>query len=85
MKVISILIISIEQIICSRIGALGLLTFRKTMMPGSAQANIETKVARHKRKEKYLFWRIDHLLSNEEARVFGSYYMKGENKGMSSC
>jgi Uri superfamily endonuclease len=79
MKGIYVLIINVNQTICSRIGALGLLTFQAGQYAyvGSAQTNIESRVARHQKKEKPLFWHIDYLLSNEATKVLDIYYIDG--------
>jgi len=78
MKGIYVLIINVNQTICSRIGALGLLTFQAGQYAyvGSAQTNIESRVARHKKKRSLCFG-IDYLLSNEAIKVLDIYYIDG--------
>ena len=80
MKGIYVLIIQIQQAICLNIGALGELAFPAGLCAyvGSAQNNLELRVARHKRRAKRLFWHIDYLLNNEAATIINAYYMKGD-------
>jgi hypothetical protein len=72
MKGIYVLIIKLKYSICIRVGALGDLTFPSGLYAyvGSAQTNIELRVARHRRNEKRLFWHIDYLLNNEAAKIY---------------
>jgi Uri superfamily endonuclease len=79
LKGIYVLIIQINQTIQPKIGALGRLTFTEGLYAyvGSAQNNLELRVARHRRKEKRLFWHIDYLLNNEAAKVMAVYYKPG--------
>ena len=81
MKGIYILIIEITKIISPKIGALGNLTFRPGLYAyvGSAQNNLTLRLKRHKRKEKRLFWHIDYLLNNPEAKIT-KIYVKAGNK-----
>ena len=76
MKGIYVLIIRIEKTIKTRIGTLGDLTFIQGLYAyvGSAQNSLELRVARHRRKEKRLFWHIDYLLNNEAANIIAVYY-----------
>jgi len=79
LKGIYVLIIQINQAIQPKIGALGELTLTEGLYAyvGSAQNNLELRVARHQRREKRLFWHIDYLLNNEAARVIAVYYKPG--------
>jgi len=79
LKGIYILIIRIEKTIKTRIGSLGNLTFIRGLYAyvGSAQNNLELRVARHRRKEKRLFWHIDYLLNNGAAKVIAVFYKPG--------
>jgi Uri superfamily endonuclease len=79
LKGIYVLIIQINQTIQPKIGALGELTFTEGLYAyvGSAQNNLELRVARHRRREKRLFWHIDYLLNNEAAKVMTVYYKPG--------
>ena len=79
LKGIYVLIIQIDKAIKPQIGALGELIFHEGLYAyvGSAQNNLELRVARHRRKEKPLFWHIDYLLNNEAAKVMAVYYKPG--------
>ena len=79
LKGIYVLIIQINQAIQPQIGALGRIAFTEGLYAyvGSAQNNLELRVARHQRKEKPLFWHIDYLLNNEAAKVMAVYYKPG--------
>jgi Uri superfamily endonuclease len=79
LKGVYVLIIRINQAIQLKIGALGELAFAEGLYAyvGSAQNNLELRVARHRRKEKRLFWHIDYLLNNEAAEVMTVYYKPG--------
>jgi len=79
LKGIYILIIQIDKAIQLKIGALGELAFIEGLYAyvGSAQNNLELRVARHRRKEKRFFWHIDYLLNNEAAKVIAVYYTPG--------
>ena len=73
------LIIRISKSISVKVGALGEIAFAEGLYAyvGSAQNNLELRVARHKRKEKRLFWHIDYLLNNEAANVIAVYCSAG--------
>lgn len=79
MKGIYVLIIRINKSIHPKIGALGELTLTEGLYAyvGSAQSNLELRVARHLRKHKRLFWHIDYLLNNEAAKVIAVYSREG--------
>jgi len=79
LKGVYVLIIQIEKVIQPKIGALGELIFPEGLYAyvGSAQNNLELRVARHRRKGKSLFWHIDYLLDNEAAKVMDVYYKPG--------
>ncbi len=70
------LIIQVDKTVDVNIGALGKLTFEKGLYAyvGSAQANLEQRIKRHLRKEKRLFWHIDHLLNDGAARIVKVLY-----------
>ncbi len=57
-------------------GALGKLTFPAGLYAyvGSAQNNLEQRIARHQRKEKRLFWHIDYLLNNPASKILTILY-----------
>jgi Uri superfamily endonuclease len=71
MKGIYVLVIKVTTLINLKVGALGKLVFPDGMYAyvGSAQNSIETRVKRHLRKEKSLFWHIDYLLANDSVAV----------------
>jgi len=78
-KGIYVLIIKITQPISTKIGALGITSFPVGLYAyvGSAQNNLETRVKRHLRKEKRLFWHIDYLLDAAAAEVLEVYCLEG--------
>jgi|GEM_PF-5332211 len=80
MKGIYVLIIKINTPLNLKIGALGKVAFPVGLYAyvGSAQNNIESRINRHLRKEKNLFWHIDHLLTNAAAEVIQIYYQTGD-------
>lgn len=79
MKGIYALIISVDKAIQIKIGGLGELTFPEGLYAyvGSAQNNLELRVARHRRREKSLFWHIDYLVNDEAAKVTCVYFAQG--------
>jgi len=78
MKGIYILLISLAKNISVSVGASGDRDFQKGLYAyvGSAQNNLEKRVARHLRRGKREFWHIDYLLSNREAEVVKVFYKK---------
>jgi Uri superfamily endonuclease len=80
LKGIYVLIIKISQVINIQIGSSGMKNFPVGLYAyvGSAQNNLEKRVARHLRHEKRLFWHIDYLLNNEAAKVTTVYYVTGQ-------
>lgn len=76
MKGIYVLLIAIDSDISIDAGALGMLKLEKGSYAyvGSAQNNLEKRVARHLRKEKKKFWHIDYLLDNANVRVLKVLY-----------
>ncbi len=71
MKGVYVLVIDVSKDIQEKIGCLGNIRFPKGTYAyvGSAQNNLEKRVARHRSKKKTLFWHIDYLLNNEFATV----------------
>jgi len=53
------------------VGKLGRLGFKNGIYAyvGSARKGLEARIRRHLRKSKKLFWHIDYLLSQKDARV----------------
>jgi Uri superfamily endonuclease len=78
MKGVYILLISVADDISVRVGALGDKDLQKGLYAyvGSAQNNLEKRVARHLRTVKQRFWHIDFLLSNRETEVVKVFYKK---------
>jgi Uri superfamily endonuclease len=78
MKGIYILIISVTRNIQLKIGSLGKMKFSKGMYAyvGSAQNNLEKRIARHNSKNKKSFWHIDYLLRNKSTKIRNVFYKK---------
>jgi Uri superfamily endonuclease len=57
-------------------GSLGTLHFRNGcyVYVGSAQNNLEKRLARHCTKAKQKFWHVDYLLSNRSVHVTGIFF-----------
>ena len=53
------------------IGKLGRVSFKKGnyIYIGSAKGCLETRLQRHLKKEKRIFWHIDYLLENKKAKI----------------
>jgi Uri superfamily endonuclease len=79
-KGIYVLIIKISKPIHPKVGALGEIAFPAGLYAyvGSAQNSLETRVKRHMRKEKRLFWHVDYLLADEAAEVSEVYCLEGD-------
>jgi len=80
LKGIYVLIIKICNPISIKVGALGVISFQTGLYAyvGSAQNSIETRVKRHLRKEKRLFWHVDYLLAEDAAEVAQVYVLEGK-------
>ncbi|MCL1978324.1 MAG: GIY-YIG nuclease family protein [Candidatus Bathyarchaeota archaeon] len=80
MKGIYVLIIKINASKKLKIGALGEIVFSAGLYAyvGSAQGGIESRVKRHMRKEKRLFWHIDYLLADDAVEVVQIYCLVGD-------
>jgi len=78
MKGIYALIISLKKDKKIKIGSLGNLNFKKGIYIyiGSAQNNLEKRLARHKSKTKKLHWHIDYLLKH--AKIIKVLTKKGK-------
>jgi len=78
MKGVYILLIKIGKSTKKRIGALGKIDFDKGSYAyvGSAQNNLEKRVARHMSKNKKMRWHIDYLLDNSSSKVIKVFYKK---------
>ena len=66
------LFISLSQDIKIQIGKKGLYQFPKGdyIYTGSAKKNMDSRLARHKSKNKITHWHIDYLLANAETHIF---------------
>lgn len=64
------------------VGRLGRLGFKKGryLYVGSAKRGLEARIRRHLRKSKKLFWHIDYLLSQKDARVVEVWIGKGKRE-----
>lgn len=80
MKGIYVLIIQINKSISPKVGALGEIPFEVGLYAyvGSAQNGLESRVKRHLRKEKRLFWHIDYLLGDPAVEVTEVYCLEGD-------
>ncbi len=79
LKGIYVLVIDVEKDVNVKVGALGQVFFKKGLYAyvGSAQNNLELRLKRHLRKDKRIFWHIDYLLVNTEAKVSKLFYKEG--------
>lgn len=87
MKGIYVLIISVRRNICVEIGAKGIVAFERGTYAyvGSAQNNMERRLARHLKSAKKKFWHIDYLLTSPETavrRIFTCKAPKSEECGL---
>lgn len=78
MKGIYTLLIDVSKDIEVKTGSLGKIKFGKGLYAyvGSAQNNLEKRIARHLSKTKKKFWHIDYLLDNEFAKILMAFYKK---------
>jgi Uri superfamily endonuclease len=63
--------INVPRPVCVRVGRLGTFLFPagRYIYTGSAKRNLESRLARHLRKEKALRWHIDWLLSAPGVKI----------------
>lgn len=82
MKGIYVLIIRVHKNIHRRVGALGDVNLRQGLYAyvGSAQTNLEKRVARHFKTRKLRFWHIDHLLSRGDTAHIVKVFYRGAGK-----
>ncbi len=82
MKGIYVLLIELKKEIRLKIGSLGKIKFGKGIYAyiGSAQNNLEKRIARHLSKNKKRFWHIDYLLDGESAKVLKVFYKKAKKE-----
>jgi Uri superfamily endonuclease len=79
MKGIYVLIISVDKDTAASIGAFPEIKFDKGLYAyvGSAQTNLEKRVARHLSRTKRRFWHIDYLLGMDSVSVLKVLQKKG--------
>lgn len=70
------LVILIEESRIMGVGSLGDLKFESGLYAyvGSAQNNLEKRVARHFRRNKRIFWHIDYLLNDGHAKILEVFF-----------
>ena len=78
MKGVYILVLNISKNLQAKIGFLGKIKFDKGIYAyvGSAQNNLEKRIARHMSKNKKKFWHIDYLLDSKFTKVINVFYKK---------
>ena len=66
-----ILVIYVSEDLKIRVGQLGKVSFKKGdyVYIGSAKGCLETRLQRHLRKKKRIFWHIDYLLENQKVKI----------------
>ncbi|MDD5014807.1 MAG: GIY-YIG nuclease family protein [Atribacterota bacterium] len=66
-----VLVINVSEDLKIGVGQLGEVLFKKGdyVYIGSAKGCLETRLQRHLRKEKRIFWHIDYILENQKAKV----------------
>jgi len=71
-----VLVLLVSKEISVRVGSLGTLTFSSGLYAyvGSAQSDLERRVARHFSREKRVFWHIDYLLKNEHVYIQNVFF-----------
>ncbi len=79
-KGIYALLLQVSKNISVGVGSLGTLFFRRGfyVYVGSAQSNLEKRVARHCRRTKRKFWHLDYLLSSRFVSVAGVLFKVAE-------
>jgi len=79
-KGIYVLVLSVSKDINVNVGALGSVNFEKGLYAyvGSAQNNLEKRIARHLGKTKQKFWHIDHLLDNAHVEIVKVFHKEAE-------
>lgn len=82
MRGIYCLLISVKTDSTIKVGALGRILFKKGTYcyVGSAQNELEARVKRHLSKKKTLFWHIDYLLADKDARVVDVFYKRNAGR-----
>ncbi len=82
MKGIYCLIIEVRRDVTVAVGALGAIRFEKGYYGyvGSAQNNLEKRLARHFSRDKKIRWHIDYLLADEAVRPVKAYVREAGQK-----
>jgi Uri superfamily endonuclease len=80
MKGAYVLVVSVDELACIKVGALGRVSFRRGLYAyvGSGQVGLHKRVARHLRRSKKRFWHIDYLLDSGAANVVRVFWKDGE-------
>jgi len=80
MRGVYVLVVSVGEPACLKVGALGRVSFRNGLYAyvGSGQVGLQKRVARHLRKDKKRFWHIDYLLGSSVASVVRVFWKEGE-------
>jgi len=75
-KGVYILVVSVSKDINVNVGALGSVNFEKGLYVyvGSAQNDLEKRIARHLRRTKQKFWHIDYLLDDVHVKVLKVFH-----------
>ena len=78
MRGVYVLVFNIGRKLQAKIGSLGRIKFDEGIYAyvGSAQNNLEKRIARHKSKNKKKFWHIDYLLDSEFTKIINVFYKK---------
>ena len=78
MRGVYVLVFNIGRKLQAKIGSLGRINFDKGIYAyvGSAQNNLEKRIARHTSKNKKKFWHIDYLLDSKFTKVINVFYKK---------
>ncbi len=76
MKGIYILMLQIRKDIDLKVGALGIIHFKRGIYAyvGSAQNNLEKRIKRHYLKNKKRWWHIDYLTTNSDVTIQNVLY-----------
>ncbi len=80
MNGIYVLVINLKKDVKIKVGVLGNIELKKGNYTyiGSAQNNLESRIKRHKSKNKKKFWHIDYLLLNKNAKIINVFYKQSD-------
>lgn len=78
MRGVYVLVFNVGRKLQTKIGSIGRIKFDKGIYAyvGSAQNNLEKRIARHMSKNKKKFWHIDYLLDSKFTKVINVFYKK---------